>query len=43
MSVIWDLIRQHWLSLLLAIGALVSVYYVYKDKKKILYTEDTNE
>lgn len=32
-------IRDHWLSFILAVGAVVAVLYVWADRKKLFYKE----
>lgn len=36
MSNLWTFIKDHWLSLALILGAIIAVWYVYKNKDKYI-------
>ncbi|MDD9271436.1 hypothetical protein ACFPES_30820 [Paenibacillus sp. GCM10023248] len=36
MSNLWTFIQHHWISLALILGAILAVWYVYKNKDKYI-------
>jgi hypothetical protein len=42
-NTLWSLLKENWLTVILGIGALVSVRYVYKNKEKLMDSGDSKE
>jgi hypothetical protein len=43
MNTLWELLTRHWLSVILLLGAVVSIYYVYKNKEKLFFGRDNDK
>jgi hypothetical protein len=43
MTTLWEFLTRHWLSVILILGVIVAVYFVYKHKDEIMIGGDNDK
>jgi hypothetical protein len=43
MTTLWEFLTRHWLSVILILGVIISVYCVYKNKDELMIWRDNDK